>query len=99
MKRLAIATLLAALLGGTAPAFAFMCMESSGHSEYSFDYGFRDRYSEQDRNSLDLMRLRQEGVDATSVERWSGCIRAYVRRPGGGQEMQFFEPRSLRRVQ
>jgi len=30
---------------------------------------------------------------------WGGCIRAWVRLPGGSEEMQFFEPLNLRRVQ
>ncbi|MNY82203.1 hypothetical protein D3C86_2241690 [compost metagenome] len=54
--------------------------------------------SGEDRDNFDLMHLRQQGVDATRVERWNGCIRAFVRKPGGGEEMQFFEPGTYRPV-
>ena len=90
---------LALVVSGTSPAWALMCTDSPAPSTLRFGFHIGEPYSERERNEVDLMRLRREGVDATAVERWSGCIRAYVRLPGGGQEMQFFEPHSLRRVQ
>jgi hypothetical protein len=44
------------------------------------------------------MELNQQGVDATRVEKWNGCLRAFVRQPGGGEIMQFFDPQTLRQV-
>ena len=49
-------------------------------------------------NDFNLMHLRRMGVDATRAEIWGGCIRAFVRRPGGGEEMQFFHPDTFERV-
>jgi hypothetical protein len=68
----------------------------SGSVEYGFSFG--GRMSADDRDDFDMMHLRQRGVDATRVERWNGCIRAFVRKPGGGEEMQFFEPGTYRQV-
>ena len=59
----------------------------------------RERYREADINEFNLNLLRGIGVDATRAEMWGGCIRAWVRLPGGSEEMQFFEPLNLRRVQ
>jgi hypothetical protein len=89
------------LAAATAPAHALMCYggdESGLQVEFGFRFG--QPYTEAEQSSLDVMRLRQAGVDATGYsERWNGCIKAFVRKPGGGEEMQFFEPGSLRRVQ
>lgn len=68
----------------------------SGTVEFGFSIG--GKMSAEDRDDFDLMHLRQRGVDATRVERWNGCIRAFVRKPGGGEEMQFFEPGTYRPV-
>ena len=48
-------------------------------------------------NSI-LAQLQQKGVNATSVEDWSGLIRAYVILEDGSQVMQFFAPGSLEQV-
>jgi len=58
----------------------------------------RDRFSEAEINDYNQQMLRSYGVDASRVEIWSGCIRAYVRQPDGTEEMQFFEPLNFRRV-
>lgn len=89
------------LATATAPAYALMCngLEEPG---LSIEFGVRigEPYTEAEQSTFDVMRLRQAGVDATGwSERWNGCIKAFVRKPGGGEEMQFFEPGSLRRVQ
>jgi hypothetical protein len=44
------------------------------------------------------MLLNQQGVAATRVEKWNGCLRAFVTQPGGGEVMQFFDPQTLRQV-
>lgn len=79
-------------------AAAPFCDGAFDRSHVEFGFFFGDDYSEDDRNTYDLMHLRQRGVDATRVERWNGCIRAFVRVPGGGEAMQFFEPGTYREV-
>ncbi len=59
----------------------------------------RERHTEAEINATNLDLLRSVGVDATRAEMWGGCIRAWVRTPGGREEMQFFEPLNLRRVE
>ena len=58
-----------------------------------------ERHSETRVNELNLDLLRSIGVDATRAEIWGGCIRAFVRLPDGSEEMQFYEPLNLRRVE
>ena len=60
---------------------------------------YGDNYTEEERETFDMMGLRQTGVDATRVERWNGCIRAWVRTPEGKEEMRFFQPGTFRPVQ
>jgi hypothetical protein len=43
--------------------------------------------------------LRNRGVNATRVEEWNGCIRAYVAGADGSERMQYFEPHTYRRLQ
>jgi len=91
--------LAAALVGLTVPAQAApFCLGSPPGVHISFGVSVGGTFTESEINEFDLMRLRQKGVDATRVERWSGCIRAFVRKPGGGEEMQFFDPRTFERV-
>jgi hypothetical protein len=99
MKGKLLAAVLAASLVGVLPAHALMCDDTDTGFSLGYEFRFGPDFSEQDRNELDRLRLRREGVDATRVERWAGCLRAFVRTPDGGQEMQFFDPRSLRRLQ
>lgn len=88
------------LASATSPAHALMCYGQSDGDGVVINFGLRvgEDFTESERNDFALMQLRQAGVDATRVERWNGCLRAYVRTPGG-EEMQFFEPGTLRRVQ
>ncbi|WP_240232325.1 hypothetical protein [Devosia lacusdianchii] len=80
------------------PAQAAFCTDDRGIvTNFSIQIG--KPFTEQELNEFDLMRLRQEGVDATRVERWNGCIRAFVRKPEGGEEMQFYDPNTFERVQ
>lgn len=80
------------------PAHAVLCTDESAGISLSYEFELGDSHDEEDRNRLDLMALRQMGVDATRVERWGSCLRAYVRKPEGGEEMQYFNPGSYRRV-
>jgi hypothetical protein len=58
-----------------------------------------DYYSEAQLNDFNLDLLRSIGVDAVRAEIWGGCIRAFVRLSDGSEEMQFYEPLNLRRVE
>jgi len=58
-----------------------------------------DYYTEADLNDFNLDLLRSIGVDAVRAEIWGGCIRAFVKLPDGSEEMQFYEPLNLRRVE
>lgn len=59
----------------------------------------RDYYTEDQITDYYEDQLRSRGVQVISTEMWSNCVRAYVRTADGGQEMQFFDPGSLRRLQ
>jgi hypothetical protein len=98
VKRILFVASLVVALAGTAPAYALMCNDSRESFEFNFGFHIGEPYTERELNSIDLMRLRRIGVDTDRVERWSGCIRAFVNLPGGGQEMWFFDPRTLERV-
>ena len=87
-----------ALLGAAVPAQAAFCTDDRG-VVVTFGVHLGEPYTEEELNEFDLMQLRREGVDATRVERWNGCIRAFVRKPEGGEEMQFFDPNTFERVQ
>ena len=45
-----------------------------------------------------VAQLQQKGINATSVEDWSGLIRAYVTLEDGTQVMQLFTPGTLNAV-
>ncbi|OYW98491.1 MAG: hypothetical protein B7Z15_22075 [Rhizobiales bacterium 32-66-8] len=89
---------LALLAAAAAPVQAAFCNDDSGGVVVTFGFQIGEPYTEQERNDFDLMELRREGIDATRVERWNGCIRAFVRKPEGGEEMQFFDPKTFERV-
>lgn len=59
----------------------------------------KEYYTETDINEYNLAMLQSRGVPATRAEIWGGCIRAFVRTPNGSEEMQFFEPLTMRRVE
>jgi hypothetical protein len=89
----AILPLTLALLAATAtPALAVPACSGS----FALDMEY---YTEADLNEFNLDLLRSIGVDAIRAEVWGGCIRAFVRLPDGGEEMQFYEPLNLRRVE
>lgn len=85
------------MLTGAAQA-AGSCYTTSAGSDLSWTGSIDGPFTPEERDTFDLMRLRQDGVDATKVERWAGCIRAYVRKADGGEEMQFFDPDTYQRV-
>ena len=85
------------LLTGSAVAAPF-CDGAFDRTQVEIGFALGGTYSEEERNNFDMMHLRQRGVDATRVERWNGCIRAFVRQAGGGETMMFFEPGTYREV-
>lgn len=93
---------LATILLGASPAFALNCYGAGSVSSPSLNIGLEFRFgdvTEADNAQFDLMRLRRTGVDASSVEYWNGCIRAWVRNEDSvGEHMEFYHPRTLERV-
>jgi hypothetical protein len=83
---------LAFVAATAAPALAVPAC--SGSFALDMDY-----FTEADLNEFNLDLLRSIGVDAVRAEIWGGCIRAFVRLPDGSEEMQFYEPIGLRRVE
>ncbi len=99
-RYLSVAVVLGASLIAT-PAWALFCSDE-GPTVYEtvYDNGeYVYRVDDSARARLDLQRLREIGVPATRVERWNGCMRAFVSHPGGGSGMEFYDPVTLRRVQ
>lgn len=99
MRKRSVLTAVAIVATMSSPAWALICDGGTTGSGLSGKWSIGGSMRQDDQNSFDLMRLRQEGVDATSVERWNGCIRAFVRKPEGGESMQYFDPRTFQRVQ
>ncbi len=98
MTRLFAATAVAFISTLAPVAAAPFCTDSRAGFSIEFGVGAGRVFSENDSNDFDMMELRRMGVDATRVERWNGCIRAFVRQPGGGEAMQFYDPNSFERV-
>lgn len=93
-------TVLAFVLLAAAPATAApFCTGGDWGSGISISGSIRiGKNDSENRDALNLMRLRRAGIDATRAEEWNGCIRAFVRQPGGGEIMQFFDPSTLEQV-
>lgn len=98
MIRTGIALMLTLALAGGAQASTVQCQVSRPGVSISFGVNIGGSFTESEKNEFNLMTLRRLGIDATSAEMWGGCIRAFVRKPGGGEEMQFFHPDSFERV-
>lgn len=86
-----IAISIAAVLLMSAPAMAAACSGSFALTG--------DLFTESEKNEHNQDLLRGRGIDAVRTEMWGGCIRAWVRQPDGSEQMQFFEPLTLRRVE
>lgn len=91
IKSSIIALVTVAAMGSiAAPAFA----DSNDTANDSLNTGsFLARESVAD--SI-LVRLQQQGVQATGVEAWGGLVRAYVTQPDGTVAMQYFAADSLK---
>ncbi len=98
IRILAVLAVLAIAVAFTSTAQASAsCYAARPGTHVSFGLSI-GKFTEEERDRFNLMQLRQMGVDATRAEMWGGCIRAFVRKPGGGEEMQFFHPDSFERV-
>jgi hypothetical protein len=101
MRLLILTGLVLGSLAAVTPAYAVFCTGPGASPPYAFDFPRHDHDTRdsQRQNEINLMRLRSIGVDATSVELWGGCLKAFVRNPDGrGEHMEFFMPGSLQRV-
>ncbi len=101
MKLSSAAIAVAVLAFGAVPAMAAPFCIGGGnrpgvHVSLSFHVG--DEYTQSEIATFDLMALRKLGIDATRVERWNGCLRAFVREENGHEAMQFYDPITLERV-
>jgi hypothetical protein len=88
------------VLASTAPALAIpgFCVDRSDGLRVEFGFHYGD-YDEDDELAFDLHQLRRRGVDATRVEKWSGCLRAFVRQPNGHEIMELYDPNTYERVE
>ena len=83
---------LVCLAAAATPALAVpACSGSFALSEH--------RFTEAQINDFNMNLLRSIGVDVTRAEMWGGCIRVWVREADGREDMQFYEPLNLRRVE
>ena len=89
-----IKTMALALMASVAMAAPAMAAACSG--SFALD---KEWHTEAEINDYNELLLEGIGVDVTRAEIWGGCIRAFVRLPDGSEEMQFFEPNGLRRVE
>jgi hypothetical protein len=82
------------------PAAALSCDGHPGGAGIKFSFGIHvgEPYTEDEIAVFDQMELRRRGVDATRAERWSGCIRAWVRQADGTEKQQFFDPHTFERL-
>ena len=89
----------------TTPAFAVgFCDDSgdgirvglNGHISGGFQIG--EPYTEEELNTFDQMALKRRGIEATRVERWNGCLRAWVKGADGFEHQQFFDPNNYDRL-
>ncbi len=94
----AFATLALGLVLTTTAQASAECYANRPGAHVSFGISIGGEFTQEQKDRFTLMELQRMGVDATRVEMWGGCIRAFVRKPGGGEEMQFFHPQSLERV-
>ena len=98
MIRLASTLVLTLALAGGAQAATAECLVPRPGVSISFGFSIGSEFTESERNESNLRTLQRMGVDATAAEMWGGCIRAFVRKPGGGEEMQFFHPDTFERI-
>lgn len=93
------------IAGAAAPALAVpYCTDRntmlSFDAHISTGFGFGGPRSREEVEMQDYaMKLRRRGVDVTSVDKWNGCLQAFVRGYDGKITMQFFDPNTLEPVE
>lgn len=101
LVRLAAMGMVAAMAAAPMPAWAAFCANEGPQAPQTVEE--RDGKSvmvadTQAQASLDKQRLREAGVAATSVERWNGCLRAFVEQADGRRAMEIYDPVTLSRL-
>lgn len=92
------------VLALSGPALALSCQDNTDgfriglNGQISGGFHIGEPYTEEELNAFDQMALQRRGVDATRVERWNGCLRAWVRDADGRERQQFFDPFSYDRL-
>ena len=85
----------------SSPAYAISCDSPDGiRFGLGISGGFHigEPYTEEELNLFDQMALKRRGIEATRVERWNGCLRAWVKDADGRERQQFFDPQSYDRL-
>jgi hypothetical protein len=97
IMRIAAVVAFSLSLAGAAQASALCYVQVPGAIN---PFGIREGLSLQDDSEqrFFLSRLHYAGIPAVGVEEWGGCIRAFVRTPSGGQEMQLLHPQTFERI-
>jgi hypothetical protein len=85
-----------ALIGLATPALADTNCNALG-SGPDISVHFGGPHSEADETEYAEMQLRSMGINATQVERWGGCYRAFVTE-GGHTRMEYFNARTFEPV-
>lgn len=97
-SRFAIAAILLAATALPAAAAPFCTEHRSGVSaQFSINGPFGRNEAEKMELEQFASALRRRGVDTDMVERWNGCLRAFVTTPSG-ITMQYFDPNTLEQV-
>lgn len=102
LVKIAVLGLLAGTIALPTQAWAVFCSYEGPTAGYITKYENGEAIEVPDTEAqaeMDLRRLREVGVPAVSVERWSGCLRAFVQQSDGGQSMELYDPATLARVQ
>ncbi|UJW86277.1 hypothetical protein [Devosia sp. SL43] len=99
LVRLATMGLVAAMVVAPMPAWAAFCTNEGPMAPQTFDNEGKLMTDVELQKSMDRQRLRAAGVPAVTVERWNGCLRAFVEQPDGSKSMEIYDPASLRRLQ
>lgn len=94
--RFALALIAAAGLAGvTLPSQAAVTSPGSTAVCFNADHTRQDITND---SQAIIARLAEHGYDASAVEAWGGCIRAYLTDPEGHTSMQLFDPDTMKPV-
>ena len=86
------------------PALAISCDDNGDgiriglNGQISGRLHIGEPYTEEELGLFDQMELRKQGIEATRVERWNGCLRAWVKGEDGRERQQFFDPNTYDRL-